>query len=192
MRAEIVGLKGGKKQFWLRTHRKEVENYYFEHGPEATMREYHMGPDTLRRFFERSRKETAINKLSQADKLVMEYARAGIAEVRQRVRDLEDWRDEAQPVIDFGRALINATYNNIQGSVQTWLFERVPKKRTPSPLRENISRILSCRECLIGIYCQISNILAGVNKWVGYYCGSLILLQTYQGKWLLLWWWLGC
>lgn len=117
MRTELIGLKGGRKQQWLRLHRKEVEKCYFERGPEVTMAEYGMGNDTMIRFMERSNKETAITRLSQADRWVLEASRAGTAEVRGRVLDLEDWRTEVQPIIDVGKALINATMRNIEAKV---------------------------------------------------------------------------
>jgi len=46
-------MKGGEKQFWLRVHHREIEQFYYEHGPDATMREYNMRPPTLERFLNR-------------------------------------------------------------------------------------------------------------------------------------------
>jgi hypothetical protein len=117
MRAELVGLKGGKKQLWLRLNRKQVDAFYLEHGPDATRAEYGLTGNTLERYLDRSRHDSIVNKLSQADKWILEIARAGDAEVRGRVRDLEDWREQVQPVIDVGRSLINATMRNIEAKV---------------------------------------------------------------------------
>jgi hypothetical protein len=117
MRSELSGLNGGSKQFWLRTHRKEVEAYYFERGAEATMAEYNMVQATLERFLQRKGREERITRLSQADKSVMEYSRQGIAEVRGRIRDLEDWRAQVSPVIELGQAFLNATMQSVKAKV---------------------------------------------------------------------------
>lgn len=50
MRADIAGMKGGQKQFWLKCHRPEVLNFYNARGLEATLIEFNMAPDTLERF----------------------------------------------------------------------------------------------------------------------------------------------
>lgn len=47
MRTELVGLSGGKKQFWLRAHRREVENYYSVHGAKATMWEFRLSSNKV-------------------------------------------------------------------------------------------------------------------------------------------------
>jgi hypothetical protein len=117
MKSELIGLKGGRKQQWLRLHRREIDNFYFAHGPEATAKEYGMTGDTLIHYLDRSRKDTVINKLSQADKWVYEACNAGTAEVRERVRDLEDWQKEVEPIINVGRSLIAATMRNIESKV---------------------------------------------------------------------------
>lgn len=62
MREELRGLNGGNKQFWLRTHRKEVEQYYFDSGPEATMEEFNLRQPTLERFLSRKGRDDKINR----------------------------------------------------------------------------------------------------------------------------------
>jgi hypothetical protein len=117
MKAELIGLKAGKKQQWLRLHRREVDEFYFKNGAEATKAEYGMGQATLERYLDRSHKDTVLNRLSQADRYVLEMTKAGISEVRGRVRDLEDWKEQVQPIIDVGRALINSTMRDIEAKV---------------------------------------------------------------------------
>ena len=60
---EVIGLNGGKKQFWLRTHRAEVDEYLFKHGPDATLVYFNMNQDTLMRFIGRRTDDIKINKL---------------------------------------------------------------------------------------------------------------------------------
>lgn len=118
LRSELQGLKGGSKQFWLRTHRKEVEAFYFHHGPEATMKEFNMCPTTLEAFLKRKASDDKINKLSEADRWVLRMSKADVAEVRKRVNDLEDWKESVTPIIEVGRALVNATMGDFQAKVR--------------------------------------------------------------------------
>lgn len=114
MRRELVGLNGGKKQFWLRLHRKEVEEFYFKHGPEATMKEFCLRPATLERFFDRKGHEERATRLSENDRWVLRMANEGIRDVKRHLRQLEEWKEEVQPVIDVGQSLINATMAKIR------------------------------------------------------------------------------
>lgn len=118
MKAELLGLNGGKKQFWLRIHRKEVENYYYTHGAAATMKEYNLRTDTLARFFERAGDDNRKLKLSQADKYILEYARLCAADLRKRITIIEGWAQKAAPVIALGQALIDATTTRINIKVE--------------------------------------------------------------------------
>ena len=118
MRSELAGLNGGSKQFWLRVHRKEVEAYYFLHGPEATMLEFNMKPDTLEAFLKRKSSDDRINKLSESDRWVLKMAKEDVREVRRRVADLESWRVEVEPVIAVGRALLDSTMEKIRVKVE--------------------------------------------------------------------------
>lgn len=106
---ELAGMKRGDKQLWLRLHHKEVEDYYLQHGFEATMAEYNLVKKTLTRFLNRKYDDRQFDRLSQADRSVMAWCRQGLADIRREVRDLQDWRAEATPVIAVGRALIEAT-----------------------------------------------------------------------------------
>lgn len=109
MRAELVGLNGGRKQLWLRQHRGEVESFYGKHGAEATLAEFNIRQETLMRFFDRKSKDVRLNKLSQADRWVYRMCMDGQRELQKQVNELKDWVQEANPIIEVGRAIINAT-----------------------------------------------------------------------------------
>jgi len=131
MRSELSGLKGGKKQIWLRLHRKEVEAFYYAHGAEATLAEFNMSQTTLEDFFKRKNTDERNTRLSQADRYIMEYARQSAAEVRARVRVLEDWRAEVTPIIEVGRALLNATMQPVISKV-----ENTPLSNDPLSIKQ--------------------------------------------------------
>lgn len=109
MRPELAGLKGGPKQHWLRMHRKEVEKFYFQNGPEATMQEFNLTQDTLKRFWDRKNDDVKLEKLSEADRYVLRMAMEHDSAVSQRVRVLEEKWEEAEPVIRLGKAILEAT-----------------------------------------------------------------------------------
>lgn len=119
MRPELANMKGGEKQFWLRTHRGEVDNYYFEHGAEATMKEFNMIQSTLERFLSRRGLDNRANKLSKNDRWVYTAAMESIREVKREVREIKDWIENVNPVIEVGQALINATMGQIQAKVDS-------------------------------------------------------------------------
>jgi hypothetical protein len=119
MRAELQGLNGGSKQFWLQTHRKEVEQYYFQHGPDATLVEFNMRQATLERFLARKGNDDRINRLSEADRWVLRVTNEGIRETKRRVSELESWRVEVEPVIAMGKALIDITKVQIKAKVES-------------------------------------------------------------------------
>ena len=121
MRAEVhpgvAGLSGGKKQFWLRCNRKEVENFYGAFGPDDTLIRFNLKQDTLQRFFERQVRDLRLNKLSEADRWVMRVCNEGIRECKRRLADLEDWQAKVEPVIQVGQGII-ATLNQLQSESQ--------------------------------------------------------------------------
>lgn len=125
MRREVIGLSGGKKQFWLRVHRREVENYYYAHGPEATMAEFGLLARTLDGFLARKSKDDRINRLSDNDRYVlrlsMEASRTVASRVRlleDRVETLENWWDEEKPLFDLGRAYLKVTMPEFLSKVE--------------------------------------------------------------------------
>lgn len=120
MRPELVDLRGGKKYYWLRTHRKEVEDYYIQNGPNAPMAEFNMQSDTLARFFERNNNDIRLTKLSQSDKWVLRVAMEGIREVKRRISELEEWRAEVTPIIDLGKAFIKATMGKTKYRIESY------------------------------------------------------------------------
>lgn len=107
MRPELKGMKAGDKRMWLRLHRKEVENFYFANGREATLKEFNMMPATLDRFFARKNEDVRINRLSENDRWVYKAAMEVHREDSRRISKLEDWRDETEPIIALGRAIVN-------------------------------------------------------------------------------------
>lgn len=112
---EVVGLKRGTKQKWLRINRGLVKDYYFKHGPDATMQYFNLRQSTLERFLSpgRENRDVRNNKWSQSDKEVYQVVMEGQREIKRRVRELEDWREnEAEPVLAAGRALL--TLNGVQ------------------------------------------------------------------------------
>lgn len=114
MRTEVIGLNGGSKQFWLRMHRKDVEQFYYANGPEATMAEFNIYPDTLERFLARKgREERSIQRLSDSDRYVLRMAMESNRDLKRRLADLEVWREEVEPVIQVTQALINAATRGI-------------------------------------------------------------------------------
>ena len=117
MRPELVNMKGGTKQFWLRVHRQEVESFYFEHGAEATMKEFNLMPATLDRFWSRKNEDIRQNRLSKNDRWVYGAAMESVREVKHRVAKLEAWREEVTPIIELGQALVNATVGSITSNV---------------------------------------------------------------------------
>lgn len=125
MRREVQGLTGGKKQFWLRVHRREVENYLSAHGPEATMAEFGLMPRTLDGFLARKSKDDRVNRLTDNDRYVLRLSMEASRTVAGRVRELEDrvealenWWNEDKPLFDLGRAYIKATMPELLAKVK--------------------------------------------------------------------------
>jgi len=136
MRAELARMNGGSKQFWLRVHRKEIDRFYFEHGPDATMAEFNMRQGTLERFLNPARRgeDLRLDRLSEGDRTVLRMANAGISELRSRLVELESWRAAAAPVITLVQALVDAASDKIKLKVDT---SALP----PDPLRmDNFGR----------------------------------------------------
>lgn len=117
---DLVGLKGGKKQFWLRINRGEVELFESKHGREATLTRFNMSLDTYERFQGRKgREETPPKRLSENDRWVYTTSMESIRELRREVRDLQEWREkEATPVIRVGQAFLNATMGFAKAKVE--------------------------------------------------------------------------
>lgn len=102
-------VNGGTKYMFLRVHRKEIETDYARYGPDYCKKKYNMTDKTFHAFWQRQGEDYRLNKLSEGDRQVMQWARAGFAELRHRVNELEDWRIEVEPVIEVGCSLIRAT-----------------------------------------------------------------------------------
>lgn len=128
MKEELRGLSGGAKQLWLRSHRAEVDEFYRRHGPDATMAEYGMRAATLARFLLRRQKDIRINKMSEADRMVLRIAMEGDRELKRRIARLEEWQTAVEPVIQVGRGII-ATLAGFKGKV-----EQLPVKDNPLSL----------------------------------------------------------
>lgn len=119
MRPELVKMKGGPKQHWLRVHRREIEDYYYKNGPDATMAEFNLMPSTLERFWSRRNEDIRLNRLSANDKWVYGAAMDAVRDVKKRVAKLEQWQEEVTPVIQVGQALIDATMGRITAKVES-------------------------------------------------------------------------
>jgi hypothetical protein len=111
---EVIGLKGGSKQFFLRIHRGEIERYYEDNGEQATLKRYNLRQSTLQTFFERRNIDLKINKMTQWDREVLRLAMTGDAELRGRVNKLESWKKEIMPAIELLQKLIEALGDKIQ------------------------------------------------------------------------------
>lgn len=119
MRPELAGMKRGTKQMWLRVNRRQVENFYMVHGPEATMAEFNMMPATLERFFSRKNEDIRLNRLSENDRWVLKAAMEHDRAISRRVSELERWKEEVTPIINVVQALINATMGKIKAIVDS-------------------------------------------------------------------------
>lgn len=117
MRAELQGLKAGKKNTWLRQHRSEIMEYFERHGRQATLSEFNMRPDTFERFLDRKAvdEHRAIDKLTVADRYVLNHARELVRGLAKRIGVLEDWKQDCTPVIEAVRIL--ASLNTIRGNM---------------------------------------------------------------------------
>lgn len=106
MHPEVMGLTGGPKQRWLRDHHNEVKEYYFEHGPESTLKRYNMRQYTLRALLTRSVK--SYDKMTDVDK-ALDLARVAIEgqrESRRKIRELEAQLNELAPLAQIVQGII--------------------------------------------------------------------------------------
>lgn len=91
MRTELCGLKGGKKQQWLRLHRAEVLTYYKQHGEAATKEYFNIvKPQAWEKIL--ATPLQAEQKYNESDKAMMvaEIAREAANEARAEVRSLKE------------------------------------------------------------------------------------------------------
>ena len=117
MRTELIGLKGGSKQHYIRLHYREIKEYYFQHGAEATRREFRLEQQTLEALLQREGYYSRLNKLSENDKWVYRAAMDVNRDTNRRVAVLERWREEVEPVIEIGRGIV-ATLAQLQPQSQ--------------------------------------------------------------------------
>jgi len=117
MRSELIGLKGGNKQKYLREHHVEVKQHYFEHGAEATRKEFNLKPDTLERVLKLDGYYMRLNKWSQSDKEVYRTVMEIRRDDTRRITRLEEKVTEFEPVIEFGRGIIR-TLGQLQSQGQ--------------------------------------------------------------------------
>ncbi len=98
---ELTGLRGGRKDKWLRLHKPEVLTYHAEHGREATLKMYHMKPDTLDRLLEPGSKTIKHENLSAADRAIarVEMIEAGLQETRREVREMKESYNKFVPFL---------------------------------------------------------------------------------------------
>lgn len=101
----IKGLSGGSKQLWLRQHRPEVLSYLSSNGPEATMQQFAMKPDTFERFLNARVKD--YGRLTKSDRalLISQSAIEIARDTRDKTRQLEDRIDRMEPAYQVMLAL---------------------------------------------------------------------------------------
>jgi hypothetical protein len=90
--SEVCGLKGGSKMLWLRCHREEVEDFYYEHGEAATKLRYELKGETLDAILKGGRHTPIVNKFTRVDKLEMsmEAYREDVKCLRSEVKELRE------------------------------------------------------------------------------------------------------
>lgn len=114
----VVGLNGGRKQFWLRVHRGDVLEYLGQHGVEATKAYFQLGDATYERFL-RAR-EVKIEGLSTSERALMiskhsiELSRA----TKQELRELAERVAELEPVVAVGRAVLAAVAQGVMAEAR--------------------------------------------------------------------------
>ena len=105
----IIGLKGGKKQHWLRINRQIVLDYYHEHGPEKTMQRFNFRRKATFDGFLFS-KAVNYDKLTIADRALMkaEVAIGGYRDSKHRLNELEARLDDIEPLAKVGYSILAA------------------------------------------------------------------------------------
>ncbi len=99
MNPSVKGLSGGRKQMYLRVHRKEVMRFYQEHGPDATMSEYSMTQDTLGNFL--NAESPAYETMTPSQRAIY-MARMSLDSNRElgaRIEELEQFKDSMLPLV---------------------------------------------------------------------------------------------
>ena len=100
MKAELQGLNGGSKQFWLRLHHSEVMAYYEAHGEAATREEFNIvKEETWQHILNPQRVHSP--GLTKADRAIarVEITEAGFREVKREVRELKEQFGQFVPLM---------------------------------------------------------------------------------------------
>ena len=100
MKPELKGLAGGKKQFWLRTHRSEVMAYYEAYGEASTREEFNIVKEETWQHVLNPRIVRS-SGITKADKAIAraEIAEAGFREVKREVRELKEQFGQFVPLL---------------------------------------------------------------------------------------------
>lgn len=127
----VVGLKGGKKQQWLRLHRAEVLEYMHAHGTEATKAYFYMTrPGTFERFLKA--RQPRYEHMSKADKSLegQKVLEIGFIDLKRRVDKIEGRQDDMLPAL----TLITGVSKAFQAALAVAEHQRV-EAEAKDPLR---------------------------------------------------------
>jgi hypothetical protein len=94
VRAEVQGLNGGRKAFYLKQHRREILDCYYEHGLAYTLTEFNMGYIALENMLRDAVKSDPTLPAHDPEKeklfIRLERIEIGVREVRGRQLQLEE------------------------------------------------------------------------------------------------------
>lgn len=110
---DLVGLKGGKKRMWTRLNRDHMMDYLGKNGRDAFKVRFNMSDDSVDAFLARREYDIKLNKMSEADKWIMDYVRGAQREQNRRIADLEERVDRIEPITDVVRSFLGATAEQI-------------------------------------------------------------------------------
>jgi hypothetical protein len=89
---EVSRLRGGPKMLWLRIHQEEVEDFYYQHGEEATLARFCLRGATLDSILAAGRHQPFVKKFTRVDRLElsMEAYRADVQDLRADLRAMSE------------------------------------------------------------------------------------------------------
>lgn len=116
---EVVGMKSGTKQLWLRTHREDVLVYFRTNGEDATIAYYNMSPGTLSRLLDdipttkRYAELAPVARALEKSQYAVDMASAANSRLKAMEREIERF----QPVVEVVEAVLTGL-ENIRGRGQ--------------------------------------------------------------------------
>jgi hypothetical protein len=146
--SEVAELRGGVKMLWLREHGEEVEEYYYQHGPEATMNRFCLKGETLEAVLQGGRHYPIVKKFTKLDKLQMLYEayRDDVQDLRGEVRGMREEFSRFQTTV--AERLMNKL---VAPLIQQAMAEAEGQEKPPCPHHwrigpDNIGRCTLCDE----------------------------------------------